>query len=59
MLEQDCRHERQVRTREERLQALKNSCIILWSGRRLRRIKPQVRARGKRMVAEIVVENRD
>ena len=43
---------------EERLEALKNSGTVLWSGRRLARTKPEVRARGKRTVSDILVENR-
>ena len=44
---------------EERLEALKNSGTVLWSGRRLGRTKPEARARGKRTVSDIVVENRE
>lgn len=44
---------------EQRLEALKNSGTVLWSGRRLGRTKPEVRARGKRTVSEILVENRE
>ena len=43
---------------DDRLAALKNAGAILWSGRRLRRTKPNVRPRGKRTVADILVENR-
>jgi prevent-host-death family protein len=43
---------------EERLETLKNAGTILWSGRRLSTAKPDVRARGKRTVADIVVESR-
>ena len=46
-------------TLEERLEALRNSGTILWSGRRLGRTKPEVRARGERTVSDIVVENRE
>lgn len=42
----------------DRLDALKNAGAILWSGRRLGRAKPGVRARRKPTVAEILVENR-
>lgn len=43
---------------EDRLETLKTSGTILWSGRRLSRTKSDVRPRGKRTVADIVVENR-
>ena len=43
---------------EERLDTLKSTGTVLWSGRRLGRTKPDVRPRGKRTVADIVVENR-
>ena len=42
----------------ERLETLKSAGTILWSGRRLAKAKPCVRSRGKRTVADIVVENR-
>ena len=44
---------------EERLEVLKSSGTVLWSGRRLGRTKPEVCARGKGTVSEIVVENRE
>lgn len=44
---------------DQRLETLKNAGVILWSGRRLGGTKPDVRARGKRTVANIVVENRE
>jgi prevent-host-death family protein len=44
---------------DERLETLKNAGVILWSGRRLGGMKPDVRPRGKRTVANIVVENRE
>jgi len=43
---------------DERLEILKNAGTVLWSGRRLGATKPAVRTRGKRTVADIVVENR-
>ena len=43
---------------DERLETLKETGTVLWSGRRLGRAKPGVRLRGKRTVADIVVENR-
>ena len=42
----------------ERLDTLKNSGTILWSGRRLGASRLGARVRGKRTVADIVVENR-
>jgi prevent-host-death family protein len=44
---------------EERISMLKNAGSIKWSGRRLGAMKPAVRARGKRSVSDIVVENRE
>ena len=43
----------------ERLRTLRNAGAILWNGRRLAKTKPIARVRGKRTVAEIVVENRE
>ena len=43
---------------EDRLEILKAAGTVLWSGRRLSRTKSDVRPRGKRTVADIVVENR-
>lgn len=42
----------------ERLEILKKAGTMLWSGRRLGRAAPGVRPRGRRTVADIVVENR-
>lgn len=42
----------------ERIEMMGNSGMVLWSGRRLRRSRPQARTRGKRTVADMVVENR-
>jgi prevent-host-death family protein len=44
---------------EERLRTLRNAGAILWSGRRLAKTKPVARVRGRRTVADIVVENRE
>jgi prevent-host-death family protein len=44
---------------EERIDALRTAGSIQWSGRRLDPAGPAVRARGKRTVADIVVENRE
>ena len=43
---------------DDRLAALRHAGAILWSGRRLRRTRPDVRPRGKCTVADILVENR-
>jgi prevent-host-death family protein len=43
---------------EERLAILKNTGTILWSGRRLGARKPSARARGRRTVADVLVESR-
>lgn len=42
----------------ERLGTLRNAGTILWSGRRLGPMRPDVRPRRKRTVAGIVVANR-
>ena len=49
----------EVHSLDERLHALKNAGMILWSGQRLTKTKPDVRARGKRTVADIIVGNRE
>ncbi len=43
---------------DERLDALTSSGAVAWSGRRLGRPRPGVRARKKPTVAEILVEDR-
>ena len=43
----------------ERLAALTDAGGIHWSGRRLAPTKPHARPRGRRTVADLVVENRD
>jgi len=48
----------EARSLDERLDTLRNAGTILWSGRRLGAGKPGAPVRGKRMVADIVVENR-
>ena len=44
---------------DDRLDLLKKAGTMLWSGRRLGRSTSGVRPRGKRTVADIVVENRE
>lgn len=43
----------------ERVETLRKAGSVAWSGRRLRRSRPEARARGSRTVAGIVVENRE
>jgi prevent-host-death family protein len=43
---------------DERLAILKNAGAILWSGRHLMTRRPNVRVRGRRTVADILVESR-
>jgi prevent-host-death family protein len=43
---------------DSRIDALRQTGGIQWSGRRLSATKPTARVRGKRTVADIVVENR-
>ena len=44
----------------ERLEVLTNAGVILWSGRRLKPIKPVARVRGdRRTVADLISENRE
>jgi prevent-host-death family protein len=44
---------------DERLDVLRNAGAVSWSGRRLRRTKPDVRPRTNRTVADVLVENRE
>jgi prevent-host-death family protein len=44
---------------DERLDALTNAGAVLWSGRRLRRTKPDVRPKKNRTIAGILVEGRE
>ena len=43
---------------EQRLAALNATGVLLWSGRRLRPTRPDVRLRGAGSISDIVVENR-
>ena len=43
---------------DERLSVLKDSGSVLWSGRRLGRMRPAVRPKKKLTVADILVEDR-
>lgn len=49
----------EAETLEQRLRSLKDSGAILWSGRGLAKTKPLARVRGKRTLADIVIENRE
>ena len=49
----------EMQSLRERLETLKDAGVILWSGRRLGGAKPDVYPRGRRTVADIVVENRE
>jgi len=42
----------------DRLELLVRTGAVLWNGRRLRPGKPVARVRGKRTVADLVIENR-
>ena len=44
---------------DERLESLRNAGAVSWSGRRLRRTKPDVHPRKNRTVADVLVENRE
>ena len=43
----------------ERVEALRKTGAIAWSGRRLRPARPAGKVRGKKTVADLVVENRE
>jgi prevent-host-death family protein len=44
---------------EERLAAMSEAGLIAWSGNRLKPVTPRVRARGKRTVADLLIEDRE
>jgi len=44
---------------DARLQMLRDAGTVTWSGRRLGKTKPDAATRGKRTVAELVVDNRE
>ena len=44
---------------QDRTQELIQAGVIAWSGRKLRLFKPTVRTRGKKTVADLVIENRE
>jgi prevent-host-death family protein len=43
----------------ERVEALTKAGTIAWSGRRLRPAKPAGKVRGRKTVADLIVENRE
>jgi len=43
---------------EERLRAMTEAGLLLWSGQKLKPMAPVARARGDRAVADLLVENR-
>jgi hypothetical protein len=45
--------------RRERVEALRRTGAIAWSGRRLHAAKPVGKVRGNKTVADLVVENRE
>jgi prevent-host-death family protein len=49
----------ETRSLDERLETLRHAGTILWSGRRLGASTGAVRTRGRRTVADLVVENRE
>ena len=48
-----------AQSRGERLQAMLDAGLIAWNGKKLRPMSPVARTRGKRSVADLVVENRE
>ena len=44
---------------DDRLQAMAQAGSIAWSGKKLARMRPIARVRGKRTVADLLVENRE
>ena len=43
----------------ERMEALEQAGLVAWNGRRLPALKPGVRVRGRRTVAELLLEDRE
>lgn len=48
----------ETRSLDERLERLRSAGAVQWSGRRLRRIKPDVRPLKRKSVAAVLVEDR-
>ena len=49
----------EVASLSDRVEALRRAGAIAWSGRRLRSAQPAGKVRGKRTVADLLVENRE
>lgn len=47
-----------MKTLEDRLEALRQAGLIQWSGRKLKPVQPAARVQGEKTVAEIIVEDR-
>jgi len=48
-----------ARSLDDRLQAMAQAGLIAWSGKKLRPVRPAARVRGKRTVADLLIENRE
>ncbi len=44
---------------EDRMQNLRQSGVIAWNGKKLKRLKPLARTRGKKTVAQLLLEDRE
>jgi len=44
---------------KDRMQHLIQAGVIAWSGKKLERIKPAARTRGKKTVSQLLLENRE
>jgi prevent-host-death family protein len=44
---------------EDRIEAMARSGLLLWNKRKLKRMAPIARVRGKRTVAELLIEDRE
>ena len=48
-----------TQSREERLQAMLQIGLIAWNGKKLKPMQPVARLRGKRTIADLLIENRE
>ena len=48
-----------AQSRAEKIQAMIDAGLAEWNGEKLKPMKPVARVRGKRTVADIVIENRE
>jgi prevent-host-death family protein len=48
-----------ARSLDDRLQAMAQAGLIAWSGKKLAPLRPVARVRGKRTVADLLVEDRE